>query len=82
MKTVVGFVLLTKLPPLPLIMLHDPVPTVAAFAVRVTDVVPQVGIPVWSRPAAAVVGGAFTVMVASAVEGVHGALEVIVHRTI
>ena len=43
-------------PPVPLKILHTPVPTVGVLAAKVTSVSPQVAAPVWSAPAAAVVG--------------------------
>ena len=42
----VGLAVLLKEPPVPETTLHDPVPTVAEFAARVTVVNPQVADPV------------------------------------
>jgi hypothetical protein len=50
-------------PPVPLTMLQAPVPTEGVLPARVTVVNPHVDEPVWSVPAAAVVGAAFTVTV-------------------
>ena len=43
-------------PPVPLTMLHEPIPTVGVLPAKVTEVNPQVEAPVWSGPALAVVG--------------------------
>ena len=64
LNVVVGLDALLNEPPEPLIMLHAPVPSVAALAARVTVVRPQVDVPVWSGPALAVVGAAITVIFA------------------
>ena len=52
----VGIVALEELPPVSLIIVHRPVPTVGALAANVAVVNPQVAAPVWSAPAAATVG--------------------------
>ena len=56
MKVDVALVDVVIVPPVPLMMLHAPVPTVGVLPARVTMVDPQVEDPVWSAPAAAVVG--------------------------
>ena len=43
-------------PPDPLTMLQEPVPSKGALPARVTEVCPQVAAPVWSAPAFAVEG--------------------------
>ena len=53
---------MVTVPPEPLWILHAPVPIVAELAARATDVSPQVEEPVWSSPAAAVVGVCDTVI--------------------
>ena len=58
-------------PPVPLMILHAPVPTVGVLAANITDVSPQVAVPVWSVPALAVVGICDTVIVIEA----HPALQ-------
>ena len=63
-------------PPVPLTMLQAPVPTVGTLPARVTEVNPQVAKPVWSAPAADVVGGAFTVTVHVPVDTVGVVLQV------
>ena len=55
-KVETGLVLSPKLPPAPLTTVHNPVPTVGEFPVRVVDVNPHILAPVWSDPAFAVVG--------------------------
>ena len=52
----VGLDGVVTVPPNPLTMLHAPVPKVGEFPARVTLVNPQVADPVWSGPAAAVLG--------------------------
>ena len=52
-------------PPVPLMILHAPVPTIGVLAASVTVVIPQVVEPVWSVPAAATVGAALLVSVTS-----------------
>ncbi len=74
LKVEVGLEGVVTVPPLPLIILHAPVPTEGELAARVTCVRPQVDEPVWSGPAAAVVGARFKVIVTSSVEAVHGLL--------
>jgi hypothetical protein len=64
-------------PPVPLTMLHAPVPTVAALPARVTVVNPQVDVPVWSAPALAVVGAGLKVISTSSVVAVHGLLDIV-----
>ena len=61
-KVDVGLEEVVTVPPVPLIILHAPVPTVGVLAARVTVVSPQVAAPVWSEPAAAVVGVCDTVI--------------------
>ena len=56
LKVDVGLEELVIVPPVPLTMLHAPVPTVGVFPARVTDVNPQVADPVWSEPALEVEG--------------------------
>ena len=58
-------------------MLHAPMPMVGVFAASVTSVWPQVAAPVWSSPAAAVVGPAVKVIVTSSVEAVQGAFDTV-----
>jgi hypothetical protein len=60
-KVEVGLEGVVIFPPVPLTMLQAPVPTEGVLPARVTVVKPQVDDPVWSDPAAAVVGAAFTV---------------------
>ena len=55
-KVVVGLVSEAKDPPVPLTIVHLPVPTVGVFPARVTVVSPQVADSVWFAPALAVVG--------------------------
>ena len=66
-------------PPVPLTILHAPVPAVGAFAANVTCVKPHVVAPVWSVPAFAVVGFLLKVIFTSSVEAVQGEFD-IVHR--
>jgi hypothetical protein len=53
---------------------HAPVPTVGVLAANVADPVVQI---VWIVPAFEMVGGAFTVMVTSEVDAVHGELLIV-----
>jgi hypothetical protein len=46
LKVEVGLDVLATLPPLPLTILHDPVPTEGEFAARVTELSPHVAEPV------------------------------------
>ena len=57
------------LPPVPDIIVHNPVPTAGAFPASVVLVNPHIADPVWSDPASAVVGNAVIVTVASPVCG-------------
>ena len=58
-------------------MLHAPVPTVAAVAPNVTCVNPQVEAPVISVPALAVEGFLLKVITTSSVDALQGALETV-----
>ena len=80
LKVEVGLAVLAKLPPVPLTMLHWPVPTVGALAARVTWVRPQVVTPVWSGPALAVVGLRLKMITTLSVEAVQGLLEMVQRR--
>ena len=64
-------------PPVPLIMLQEPVPTVGVLPDNVTVVNPQVAEPVWSRPAFAVVGFWLNVIITSSVDAVHGLFDIV-----
>ena len=70
---VVGFVEAVNDPPAPVMMLHEPVPTVGVFAAKVA-VAPQT---VWSGPAFATVGLAVNVITTSSVEAAQGELETV-----
>ena len=67
-------------PPMPLTILHEPVPTVSVVAAIVTVVRPQVEEPVWSAPALAVVGFRLNVIITSSVEAVQGLLLMVHSR--
>ena len=54
-KVLVGLVGAVIIPPIPLIILHEPVPTPGELPASVTTVNPQVVAPVWSGPAFAIV---------------------------
>ena len=73
LKFVVGSVALTNEPPVPETTDQAPVPTTGVFPASVTVVNPQVADVVWLLPAFAVVGGAFTVIVALADDGLEHA---------
>ena len=62
----------------PLIWLHAPVPLAAVLPAMVAE--PAVAQIVWSLPAVAVVGSAFTVMITSSGEAVHGLLLMVQRR--
>ena len=69
----VGLEGVVTVPPVPLTMLHAPVPVVGVLPASVTEV-PQT---VWSGPAFAVVGLPVNVMFTSSVEAVQGAFEIV-----
>jgi hypothetical protein len=71
-KPEVGLLVVVTVPPVPLMMLQEPVPTVAVFAARVAEL-PHT---VWSGPALAVVGLAVSVITTSSVEEEHALLMV------
>jgi hypothetical protein len=68
-------------PPVPLTILHAPVPVTGVLPANVTVVIPQVEIPVWSGPAIAVVGFWLNVTTISSAVDPHGTL-VIVQRNV
>ena len=76
MNAVVGFVEAVKEPPVPVIMLQEPVPTVGAFAAKVAEA-PQT---VWSEPALDTVGLAVKVTTTSSVEARQGAFAIVQRR--
>ena len=65
------------LPPVPLTMLHWPVPTLGVLPARVTCVWPQVAAPVWLGPALAVAELSVKVSATSLVEAAQGAFEIV-----
>ena len=69
-KVDVGLDDVVIVPPVPLTMLQAPVPLDGALPANVTVVNPQVAELIWSAPALAVVGAAFTVTVQVPVETV------------
>ena len=77
LKLEVGLEAAPKLPPAPLMILHDPVPLIGAFAPSVTVVNPQVAAPVWLAPATAVVGVSLKVIITSSVDAVQGAFDIV-----
>ena len=77
LKPDVGLVDAVNEPPVPVTTLHEPVPTVGAFAAKVAAP-PQT---VWSGPAFATVGAAVIVMTTSSNVLAQGAL-LIVHRKV
>ena len=50
-KVDVGLEAVVTVPPVPLMILHTPIPTVGVLAASVTDVSSHVAIAVWSMPA-------------------------------
>ena len=56
LKVDVGLDDVVIVPPVPLTILHAPVPTVGVLPAKVTEVIPHVEDPVWSGPALAAVG--------------------------
>ena len=77
LKLELGLEAVPKLPPVPLTMLHAPVPLPGAFAPSVTVVNPQVAIPVWLAPATAVLGFLLNVITTSSVDAVQGAFDIV-----
>ena len=73
MNAVVGFVEAVNEPPVPVITLQEPVPTVGVFAAKVA-VAPQI---VWSGPALATLGLAVKVTTTSSVEGAQGEFAIV-----
>ena len=60
-------------PPIPLMIFQDPVPTAGVFAAKVTEVAQTV----WSGPALATVGLARNVITTSSIEAAHGAFAIV-----
>jgi hypothetical protein len=79
-KVEVGLLALPKLPPVPLIFVHIPVPTEGVLAANVTWVRPQVEALVWSGPAAAAVGTRLKVTVISSVLAGQGEFVTVQRR--
>ena len=75
-KVEVGLVGVVIVPPAPLMMLHEPVPTVGVLAAKVVEV-PQM---FWSGPAFATVGAATRVMTTSSVLAAQGELLIVQRR--
>ena len=73
LKPEVGLVDAVNEPPAPVTTLHEPVPTVGAFAAKVAAP-PQT---VWSGPAFATVGLAVNVMTTSSVDAAQGAFAIV-----
>ena len=80
-KAEVGLAGVVTVPPLPLKMLHKPVPTDGVFPERVVDVSPHMAIPVWSAPAAEAVGFILKVIFTSSNESAQGGFEIVQRRT-
>jgi hypothetical protein len=57
-KLDVGLEVVVIVPPVPVTILHAPVPVVGVFPARARVVKPQVELPVWSSPAFETVAGA------------------------
>ena len=76
-KVLVGLVGVVIMPPVPLIMLHAPVPTTGVFAARFVDVSPHIVDPVWSGPALDTVGDCWNVILTSLVDAAQGALLIV-----
>ena len=72
-NTEVGLLAVVTDPPVPVMIVQVPVPTVGVLPAN-TAVFPQT---VWSGPAFATVGAAVNVMTTSSVEGAHGAFETV-----
>jgi len=79
LNTLVGLDGVVIAPPVPLTILHDPVPTAGVLPASDALVRPHMTDPVWSVPAFAAVGLCVKVIVTSSDESVQGEL-LIVHR--
>jgi hypothetical protein len=78
-KVEVGFDRAVITPPVPLTIVHWPVPTEGELPASVVDIIPPVDEAFWSAPALAAVGFRLKVISTSSVETPHGLLD-IVHR--
>jgi hypothetical protein len=76
-KVDVGFDGALITPPVPLTMVHSPVPTEGELPASVADIIPPDGVAFWSAPALAVVGPAVNVITTSSDVAVHGLLDIV-----
>lgn len=69
---------LAKLPPVPVTIVHNPVPTVGTFAASAVVVKPQ---SVCAVPASEVEGFLGNEITSESAEAVHGAFEIVQNKT-
>ena len=72
-----GEVGVVTVPPVPLVIIHDPVPIRGVLAASVVDVIPHMLAPVWSVPALAVVIALTGIVIVTSSEEVQGPFVIV-----